>query len=183
MRCQVSQTNEPNRFHVSSGRRAWCGMCVPCARLSKAGEGIIALEGKADVRSAAGHWMESLFHAQDAAGLVGAHSSLGCVDMHVGTVGAGKSRGNHRHHNKNETIILWGAAGLVRVERPGEVVNDYRLKATDRVLIASPSVGLPSSVLGTVSRSLCLLLLPLLLLLLLRRGLGGGLLHSLDPSL
>ena len=28
---------------------------------------------------------------------------------------------------------------MVRVERPGGVVNDYRLKATDRVLIASPS--------------------------------------------
>lgn len=69
----------------------------------------------------------------------GASAALGCKDMHIGTVGPGKSRGNHRHHNKNETIVLWGAAGTVRVERPGGVVNDYRLKPADRVLIASPS--------------------------------------------
>ena len=118
-----------------------CACEVPCGQLSKAGEGIISLTGKADARSGGdGHWMESLFHAQDAAGLVGAHPDLGCKDMHIGTIGAGKSRGNHRHHNKNETIILWGASGVVRVERPGGVVNDYRLKATDRVLVASPSV-------------------------------------------
>jgi len=46
---------------------------------------------------------------------------------------------DHRHHNKNETLVLWGAAGVVRVERPGGVINDYRMGVGDRVLIASPS--------------------------------------------
>uniref|UniRef100_A0A7S0ST88 Cupin type-1 domain-containing protein n=1 Tax=Mantoniella antarctica TaxID=81844 RepID=A0A7S0ST88_9CHLO len=109
-------------------------------KLSQVGEGVITLAGMADVRSGGdGHWMESLFHAQDAAGLVGAAAEHGCRDMHVGTVGAGRSRGNHRHHNKNETIILWGAAGIVRVERPGGVISDFRVRPGDRVLVASPS--------------------------------------------
>ena len=66
--------------------------------------------------------------------------AVDCKDLHLGTVGAGKSRGNHRHHNKNETLVLWGAAGVVRVERPGGVINDYSMGVGDRVLIASPSV-------------------------------------------
>lgn len=108
-------------------------------KLSKAGEGIVVLTATEDKRSGGdGHWMESMFHAQAAAGLSGANEGIGCLDVHVGTVGAGKSRGNHRHHNKNETIVIWGAGGVVRVERPGGY-DDYRLEPTTRVLVASPA--------------------------------------------
>jgi hypothetical protein len=38
-----------------------------------------------------------------------------CKDVHLGIILPGKTRGNHRHHTKNETFILWGAKTRWRV--------------------------------------------------------------------
>eukprot|EP00271_Cylindrocystis_brebissonii_P016246 TRINITY_DN39581_c0_g1_i1.p1 TRINITY_DN39581_c0_g1~~TRINITY_DN39581_c0_g1_i1.p1 ORF type:complete len:208 (+),score=28.58 TRINITY_DN39581_c0_g1_i1:305-928(+) len=45
-----------------------------------------------------------------------AGGALSCRDVHAGTVLPGAQRGNHRHHTKNETFLVWGAKAFWRIE-------------------------------------------------------------------
>lgn len=38
-----------------------------------------------------------------------------CASLHLGEIRPGKLRGNHRHHDCNETFVIWGAATKFRV--------------------------------------------------------------------
>jgi len=38
-----------------------------------------------------------------------------CASLHLGEIRPGKLRGNHRHHDCNETFVLWGASIKFRV--------------------------------------------------------------------
>ncbi|KAJ1416755.1 hypothetical protein SESBI_17144, partial [Sesbania bispinosa] len=37
-----------------------------------------------------------------------------CASIHVGEIRPGRLRGNHRHHDCNETLVIWGAATKFR---------------------------------------------------------------------
>ncbi|KAK7290723.1 hypothetical protein RIF29_05340 [Crotalaria pallida] len=39
-----------------------------------------------------------------------------CASLHVGEIRPGRLRGNHRHHDCNETFVIWGAATKFRLE-------------------------------------------------------------------
>ncbi|XP_028772756.1 uncharacterized protein LOC114729889 isoform X2 [Neltuma alba] len=41
--------------------------------------------------------------------------AVSCASVHVGEIRPGKIRGNHRHHNCNETFVIWGAATKFRI--------------------------------------------------------------------
>ncbi|CAJ1917887.1 unnamed protein product [Sphenostylis stenocarpa] len=43
-----------------------------------------------------------------------------CASLHVGEIRPGKLRGNHRHHDCNETFLIWGAATRFRLENSEE---------------------------------------------------------------
>eukprot|EP00897_Mesotaenium_endlicherianum_P008043 jgi/Mesen1/7267/ME000373S06333 len=58
-------------------------------------------------------WIMSPLHAAEQHQLGGARV---CRDVHVGTVKAGHTRANHRHHAKNESFLVWGAAARWRLE-------------------------------------------------------------------
>ncbi|XP_020979530.1 uncharacterized protein LOC110272065 [Arachis ipaensis] len=42
-----------------------------------------------------------------ASGILG--GALTCASVHIGEIRPGRLRGNHRHHDCNETFVLWGA--------------------------------------------------------------------------
>lgn len=44
-----------------------------------------------------------------------AGGAVTCASLHVGEIRPGKRRGNHRHHDCNETFLIWGAAIRFRV--------------------------------------------------------------------
>lgn len=44
-----------------------------------------------------------------------AGGAITCASLHVGEIRPGRFRGNHRHHNCNETFVIWGAATKFRV--------------------------------------------------------------------
>lgn len=44
-----------------------------------------------------------------------AGGAVNCVSTHVGEIRPGAMRGNHRHHDCNETFVIWGARMKVRV--------------------------------------------------------------------
>eukprot|EP00243_Klebsormidium_subtile_P001444 TRINITY_DN12488_c0_g1_i2.p1 TRINITY_DN12488_c0_g1~~TRINITY_DN12488_c0_g1_i2.p1 ORF type:complete len:241 (-),score=1.84 TRINITY_DN12488_c0_g1_i2:390-1028(-) len=71
--------------------------------------------GAGDPRTDDRGWMVDPREAARQAGLQGAAV---CEDVHLGIILPGKTRGNHRHHTKNETFILWGARTKWRVENP-----------------------------------------------------------------
>lgn len=110
------------------------------SQFSRAGEGIVLLPPNDDPRSDEEQWMISAFDTQTRAGLAGASvDSGGCKDLHVGVVAPGRSRGAHRHRGHNESIIVWGGSGVIRVERPGGAYQDYKVTPEQRVLVASPA--------------------------------------------
>ncbi|CAJ2671894.1 uncharacterized protein LOC123890465 [Trifolium pratense] len=62
-----------------------------------------------------------------------------CASLHLGEIGPGKLRGNHRHHDCNETFVLWGAAIKFRVEN-SEVADIGYAEVTigrDEVVVAA----------------------------------------------
>lgn len=85
-------------------------------------------------------WMLDPLAAAALAGLRGGATS--CLVTHVGEVLPGKTRGNHRHHLYNETLLLWGAKMRFRNENPeatagyGEVV----LGPGDVAVVAGPAM-------------------------------------------
>jgi hypothetical protein len=50
-----------------------------------------------------------------------------CASLHLGEIQPGKFRGNHRHHDCNETFVLWGAAIKFRVRSPFNFSYYYKL--------------------------------------------------------
>ena len=95
------------------------------------------LPGDDDARSdGEDHWMTSVLNAVDEAGLKGPSR---CLDLHVGTVRPGGARGNHRHKTRDESLIVWGASGRIRVERPGMGYHDYVVDRDDVVVLAAPA--------------------------------------------
>lgn len=58
---------------------------------------------------------------------------LAVRDVHIGVIRAGGTRGNHRHHNKHELIIVFGAEMDLRV---GEVT--YKSSADDVLALRCP---------------------------------------------
>ncbi|XP_061345432.1 uncharacterized protein LOC133291228 [Gastrolobium bilobum] len=48
-----------------------------------------------------------------------------CASLHVGEVRPGKLRGNHRHHDCNETFVIWGATTRFRLENSEVTDNGY----------------------------------------------------------
>lgn len=69
-----------------------------------------ALDPRQDQRG----WMIDPIAAAEHAGLAGGATS--CLVAHLGEVLPGKTRGNHRHHLYNETIVYWGAKMRIRNE-------------------------------------------------------------------
>ncbi|CAL0332790.1 unnamed protein product [Lupinus luteus] len=65
-----------------------------------------------------------------------------CASLHVGEIRPGRLRGNHRHHDCNETFVIWGAATKFRLEN-NEVADNGYAEVTigkDEVAVAaSPS--------------------------------------------
>lgn len=106
-------------------------------QFSKRGEGLVLLPGDDDPRSdGEDHWMTSVLDAVDEAGLKGPSR---CLDLHVGTIRPGGARGNHRHKTRDESLIIWGASGRIRVERPGMGYHDYVVDRDDVVVLAAPA--------------------------------------------
>ncbi|RZB47586.1 uncharacterized protein LOC114398933 [Glycine soja] len=46
--------------------------------------------------------------------------AVSCASLHVGEIRPGKIRANHRHHDSNETFLIWGAATKFRMENNDE---------------------------------------------------------------
>ncbi|OIW09496.1 hypothetical protein TanjilG_14126 [Lupinus angustifolius] len=70
------------------------------------------------------------------------YGAVTCASLHVGEIRPGKLRGNHRHHDCNETFVIWGAATKFRLEN-NEVADNGYAEVTigkDEVAVAaSPS--------------------------------------------
>ncbi|CAI7765936.1 unnamed protein product, partial [Closterium sp. NIES-54] len=83
-------------------------------------------------------WILSPMHMAAAHGLGGAKS---CVDVHVGTIGPGKVRGNHRHHTKSESFLIWGADARIRIENPSLPAGyaEVMLDAADVAVFTGPA--------------------------------------------
>ncbi|CAK8542974.1 unnamed protein product [Lathyrus sativus] len=62
-----------------------------------------------------------------------------CASLHLGEIRPGKFRGNHRHHDCNETFVLWGAAIKFRVENSAVTDIGYAevTIARDEVIVAA----------------------------------------------
>ncbi|XP_030968541.1 uncharacterized protein LOC115989033 [Quercus lobata] len=108
-----------------------------------------------------------------------------CASLHLGEIRPGALRGNHRHHTRNETLVIWGAKTKYRLENSqvvGEGYAEVIIDADEVAVAASPSGtahALVTTVLGhskvNISfkiRSCCLCIyvtkLPLSLLLAIR---------------
>ena len=44
-----------------------------------------------------------------------AGGAVTCASLHIGEIRPGEIRGNHRHHDCNETFVIWGATTKFRV--------------------------------------------------------------------
>ncbi|KAJ1397020.1 RmlC-like cupin domain superfamily [Sesbania bispinosa] len=65
-----------------------------------------------------------------------------CASIHVGEIRPGRLRGNHRHHDCNETLVIWGAATKFRLENSKVPDNGYAevtIGSDDIAVAASPS--------------------------------------------
>ncbi|KAF7819197.1 uncharacterized protein G2W53_024652 [Senna tora] len=65
-----------------------------------------------------------------------------CASIHAGEIRPGRLRGNHRHHNCNETFLIWGAATKFRLENSKVADKGYAevIIGADEIAVAtSPS--------------------------------------------
>lgn len=65
-----------------------------------------------------------------------------CASVHIGEIRPGGMRGNHRHHNCNETFIIWGAEIKFRLENAnlgGKGFAEVSIGAEEVVVAASPA--------------------------------------------
>ncbi|KAJ6747698.1 hypothetical protein OIU74_030041 [Salix koriyanagi] len=68
--------------------------------------------------------------------------AVSCFSIHVGEIKPDGVRGNHRHHTCNETIVIWGAKTLFRLENSQIVDKGYAeviVSADEVAVAASPS--------------------------------------------
>ncbi|XP_061360534.1 uncharacterized protein LOC133304506 isoform X1 [Gastrolobium bilobum] len=63
-----------------------------------------------------------------------------CASIHVGEIRPGMLRGNHRHLDCNETLVIWGAATKFRLENNEVPDNGYA-----EVIIGSDDVAVATS--------------------------------------
>ncbi|KAK4282034.1 hypothetical protein QN277_013459 [Acacia crassicarpa] len=65
--------------------------------------------------------------------------AVSCASLHVGEIRPGKIRGNHRHHNCNETFVIWGAATKFRLENRKVADKGYAevIIGADEVAVAA----------------------------------------------
>ncbi|XP_054808160.1 uncharacterized protein LOC129310355 isoform X2 [Prosopis cineraria] len=66
--------------------------------------------------------------------------AVSCASVHVGEIRPGKVRGNHRHHNCNETFVIWGAATKFRLEN-----NKVADKGHAEVIVGADEVAVAAS--------------------------------------
>ncbi|KAI3706772.1 hypothetical protein L6452_24730 [Arctium lappa] len=66
-----------------------------------------------------------------------------CASIHAGEIRPGGLRGNHRHHTCNETLLIWGARTMFRLE------NNALGKGYAQVTVAADEVAVAVSPSGT----------------------------------
>ncbi|XP_072060435.1 uncharacterized protein [Arachis hypogaea] len=79
----------------------------------------------------------SLASASDISG-----GAITCASIHAGEIRPGKLRGNHRHHDCNETLVIWGAITRYRLENskvPHKRYGEVTIGFDDIIVAASPS--------------------------------------------
>ncbi|KAL6988587.1 hypothetical protein U1Q18_014339 [Sarracenia purpurea var. burkii] len=69
--------------------------------------------------------------------------ALNCASIHLGEIRPGGVRGNHRHYTCNETILIWGAKTIFRLE------NNSVHKGYAEVTIGADEVAVAASPHGT----------------------------------
>ncbi|XP_071727811.1 uncharacterized protein [Rutidosis leptorrhynchoides] len=69
--------------------------------------------------------------------------ALICTSIHVGEIKPGGLRGNHRHHTCNETLLIWGARTMFRLE------NNGNRKGYAQVTLSENDVAVAVSPAGT----------------------------------
>ncbi|XLU35865.1 hypothetical protein S245_071931, partial [Arachis hypogaea] len=68
--------------------------------------------------------------------------AITCASIHAGEIRPGKLRGNHRHHDCNETLVIWGAMTRYRLENnkvPHKRYGEVTIGSDDIIVAASPS--------------------------------------------
>ncbi|CAN0910229.1 hypothetical protein LINGRAHAP2_LOCUS26177 [Linum grandiflorum] len=79
-----------------------------------------------------------------------------CASVHVGEIRPGTLRGNHRHNACNETLVIWGAKTLFRLENHQIVDTGYAevMVEGDEVAVATSPSGKAHALVNTdLSRS------------------------------
>ncbi|CAL0299187.1 unnamed protein product [Lupinus luteus] len=67
--------------------------------------------------------------------------ALTCASIHAGEIRPGTLRGNHRHHDCNETLVIWGATTIYRLENsnvPNVGYAEVTIGSDDVIVAASP---------------------------------------------
>ncbi|XP_027359487.1 uncharacterized protein LOC113868120 [Abrus precatorius] len=67
--------------------------------------------------------------------------AVNCASIHAGEIRPGRLRGNHRHHDCNETLVIWGASTKFRLENkkiPDSGYAEVTFGSDDVVIVASP---------------------------------------------
>ncbi|KAM7270669.1 hypothetical protein ACFE04_029883 [Oxalis oulophora] len=75
---------------------------------------------------------------------IGCGGATSCASAHIGEIKPRTMRGNHRHHTCNETIVIWGAKTLFRLEN-----REITDKGYSEVTIGADEVGVVASPTGT----------------------------------
>ncbi|KAK9290931.1 hypothetical protein L1049_009110 [Liquidambar formosana] len=70
--------------------------------------------------------------------------AVSCASVHLGEIRPGGFRGNHRHHNCNETFVIWGAKTKFRLQNTQVVDKGYA-----EVVISADEVAVATSPSGT----------------------------------
>ncbi|KAF5737593.1 hypothetical protein HS088_TW13G00478 [Tripterygium wilfordii] len=68
--------------------------------------------------------------------------AVSCASVHIGEMQPGAMRGNHRHHDCNETFVIWGAKTKFRLENnqiAGKGYAEAIIDAEEVAVVASPS--------------------------------------------
>ncbi|KAI4363945.1 hypothetical protein MLD38_020100 [Melastoma candidum] len=87
-------------------------------------------------------WMVNPVTVAVDSGITG--GAVNCVSTHVGEIRPGVMRGNHRHHDCNETFVIWGARMKFRLENQEMGENGYV-----EVVIGGDEVAVAASPSGT----------------------------------
>ncbi|KAK6925328.1 hypothetical protein RJ641_009654 [Dillenia turbinata] len=127
-----SRFSSPPQFHASTHTRDEEDLNANLVRFPSAFPSQIT-------RDKRGWLLDPITLARDASISGGAKS---CASIHVGEIRPGGVRGNHRHHDCNETLVIWGADTLFRLENTNVVGKGYaevRVGAGEVAVAVSPS--------------------------------------------